>query len=108
MHGSAIKGAFRADSDIDCALLLDPGSPPMNARELMQLSGELSAEVGRPVDLGPLDFSRLIYFVEAVSQGERIYCREEPLANALVSRAYSYYARLREDRKEVEEAYHAA
>lgn len=107
LHGSFGTKTFRPDSDVDCALMLHPGQT-LTARERLQWSGDLAGELGLPVDLGLLTHQNLIYFMQAVSQGIRIYCRDETKTDALVALGYSLYARLKEDRRMVEEAYRAA
>ena len=107
VHGSFGRASFRGDSDLDCALLLYPGQT-MSATERLHLAGELSGRLAIPVDMGELTTRNLIYFVESVHNGQRILCRSDSLADALVGRAFSLYARLKEDRREVEASYYAA
>ena len=107
LHGSFGRSTFRADSDLDCAILLQPGQA-LAAKERLQLAGDLSAAAGITVDLGVMSFENLIYFVEAVHHGQRFLCKDATLADALVGRAFSLYVRLKEERKEVEAAYHVA
>ncbi len=107
LHGSIVKGGLRPDSDVDCALLLYPGCD-MASRELMTLTGELSGKLGVTLDIGVLSNRNLVYFVQAIHNGSRIFCRDESLTDALVSLAFSLYGRLKEDRREVEAAYHVA
>ena len=107
LHGSTVEGTSRPDSDVDCALLLYPDQD-MTSLELMELTGELSGRLGAPLDLGILSTRNLVYFVQAVHKGARIFCRDENRADSLVATAFSLYGRLKEDRREVEAAYHAA
>lgn len=107
LHGSIVKGGRRPDSDVDCALLLHPGRD-LSSRELMVLTGTISGHAGVTLDLGILSYRNLVYFVQAIHHGERIYCRDEALTDALVARAFSLYGKLKEDRREVEAVYHVA
>ena len=107
VHGSRLRGEHRAASDLDLAVLSDPRFS-MSTRRVVALAGELTGKLGVQVDAGILRFSNLIYYTQAVGYGRRIFCRDSSLCDALVSRAYSLYARLREDRQEVEAAYHVA
>ncbi len=107
LHGSFGKATFREDSDVDCAVLLYPGIT-LTAQERLHLEAQLGATLGVRLDLGVLTTGNLIYFIQAVHHGTRLLCRDEALADAMVGRAYSLYARLKEDRKEVEAAYRAA
>lgn len=107
LHGSFGKDSFRRDSDIDCAVLLYPNRT-MGPVELMRLSGELSGRLRARLDLGLLTARNLVYFVQAIEHGKRIFCRDDSMTDALVARAFSLYAKLREDRREVEAAYDVA
>ncbi len=107
LHGSVANGSARADSDVDCALLLVPDAV-MSARDLMMLTGELSGCLGLQLDLGIMSHRNLVYFTRAIDQGMRIFCRDAQLTDALVGRAFALYAQLRMDRQEVERAYHVA
>lgn len=107
VHGSFGKESFRPDSDVDCAILLCPGQS-MSSVELMRLSGELSGALRAKLDLGVLSYDNLIYFAQAVCKGSCIFCRDDAIADALVVRALSLYARLKEERQEVEAAYHVS
>lgn len=106
-HGSIVTTRFRADSDVDCALLFPPGHS-FNAPLRRQLEADLAVAVGRTVDVGILSSDNLVYFAETIRHGRRIFCADETLADELVGRALSLYARLKEDRRAVEAAYHAA
>jgi len=107
VHGSFGKESFRPNSDVDCAILMHPGQT-MSSVELMRLSGALSGQLRATLDLGILSGDNLVYFVQAIGYGFRIFCRDEAMTDALVARAFSLYARLREERREVEAAYHVA
>ena len=105
LHGSRLRGEHHAGSDLDLAVLPDPRFT-LSERGVATLAGELSGRLGVEVDAGILRFSNLVYYAQATGYGLRVFCRDATLCDALVSRAYSLYARLREDRKEVEAAYH--
>lgn len=107
LHGSINTDHFREDSDIDIALLPYPGQK-VSSKDILLLSGELSTRLGRPVDLGVLTTGNLVYFTEVISKGTRIFCKGGALANRMASQALCLYVSMREDRREIEEAYHAA
>jgi predicted nucleotidyltransferase len=107
LHGSFGTKAFRKDSDVDCALLLFPGET-VTPVELMHLGGELGGKTGRTIDLGIMNGRNLVYFVQAVQHGRRIFCRDVTLTERMVANAFSLYAQLREDRREIEDVYHVA
>lgn len=107
LHGSFGAPAFRKDSDVDCALLLYPGQG-ISALETMNIASRLSALLKCSLDLGVLTTRNLVYFTQAIYNGHRVLCRDESLADALVANAFSLYGKLKEDRREVDAAYHAA
>lgn len=107
LHGSFGTAAFRKDSDVDCALLLRPGQA-LSVLEKLNLESKLGALLGISLDLGVLTTHNLVYFIQAVYNGRRVLCRDESLADALVANAFSLYGKLKEDRREVDAAYHAA
>ena len=107
LHGSRLRGEHRAASDLDLALMPDPRFT-LTTRKATGLAGELGGKLGVQVDAGVLRFSNLVYYTQAVGHGRRIFCRDLSLCDALVSRSYSLYARLREDRREAEAAYRVA
>lgn len=107
LHGSFGTPAFRKDSDVDCALLLCPGQA-LSALEKLNVESRLGGLLGVSLDIGVLTTRNLVYFIQAVYNGRRVFCRDESLADALVAKAFSLYGKLKEDRREVEAAYHAA
>ncbi len=106
LHGSFGTPTFRSDSDVDCAILPYPGRG-LDAVETMRLAGELGGELGVSLDMGMLNGRNLVYFVHAVAGGTRIFCRDSALTDSLVALAFSLYAKLKEDRAEIEGVYHA-
>jgi predicted nucleotidyltransferase len=107
LHGSCVAGTERADSDLDCGLLLYPGFR-ITTLERMRMNGTASALLHRPVDIGILSPVSLVYFTRAVAGGYCLYCANKEICDMLVAHAFADYAQLREDRRAVEEAYRAA
>ena len=107
LHGSFGTPAFRKDSDVDVAILLFPGQA-LSAVERLNLESMLGGLLGVSLDLGVLTTRNLVYFIQAVHNGHRVFCRDKSLADALVAKAFSLYGKLKEDRREVEAAYHVA
>lgn len=102
--GSSARGTPRPNSDVDIALLpISPGSLPPPHRA--QLAANISAIVGREVDLGILDHRNLIYAKEACANGHCIHCRDPYHRDLFVATTLALYAKLREERQEVERAY---
>ena len=107
LHGSCVAGTERADSDLDCGLLLYPGFR-ISTLERMQMNGSASAQLHRQVDIGILSPVSLVYFIRAVAGGYCLYCANSGIRDLIVAHAFADYAQLREDRRPVEEAYCAA
>lgn len=104
--GSAATGRLRADSDIDVAVL-PRHRDPMSAADSVELTGRLVEVLGRPVDLGILTTSNVVYAKEAVATGRLIFERDHRLTARFAMLALSMYASLQEARREVLRAYAA-
>jgi len=102
--GSAFSGRLRDDSDVDFALLYKRDSRSDTVR-LGKLSVDLESILGMRVDLGRLSTRNLVYTHQAISAGTLLYQRSPELVHEFVGRALSLYLDLKQDRKEVEEAY---
>ena len=104
--GSAASGRLRSDSDIDIAVLSRKhGYLPADAR--LHLSGRLAEVLGRPVDLGVLSTSNVVYAKEAIATGRLIFERDHRVTARFAMLALSMYASLQEARREVLRAYAA-
>lgn len=104
--GSGARGALRTDSDIDLALLLDPGEK-MSSLERTDLANRLSYSLGRCVDLGLINSKNLVYAKEALFSGKQIYVRDKARAAMTAATLLGMYVRFNDDRKEVLDAYRA-
>ena len=105
--GSAAKGTMRPDSDIDIAIL--PRSDmSISLQDRLALTGSLSLGLRREVDLGIITHRNLIYASEAILAGKRILVLDPSFADQTEIRLLGEYLQFRLDRREVEEAYHAA
>ena len=105
--GSAVSGRLRDDSDIDIALLPFAGQS-IAIHERLTLAAALQQQVGRPVDLGVMTSKNLVYAYEAILKGQRLFTVDRDAVAETESRLLGGYFQLREDRHEVETAYHAA
>ena len=106
LHGSAVTGRLRDDSDIDIAILpRRPGG--MTAAERLGLAGELASIVGRPVDLGLLSTANVVFAKEVITTGCLIFERDHPAVARFAMLTLSMYASLQEARREVLRAYAA-
>ncbi|MCF6178968.1 MAG: nucleotidyltransferase domain-containing protein [Geopsychrobacter sp.] len=103
LHGSAVKGRLRAESDIDIALLFQEQSP--SASFLLELAVDLETCVGRPVHLGVLSCDSLIYATEVYRHGRELFCVDEELKDRFFMRMLSAYADFNRARREVLNAY---
>jgi uncharacterized protein len=104
LHGSAVRGEMRKDSDLDLALLLSIGSK-FSGLEKLQLSGQLEILLGNRIDLGILSNQNLVYSKEAIWNGFRIYDRHPRKTDARINLLLSMYYQYKEDVKEVLNAY---
>jgi predicted nucleotidyltransferase len=102
--GSAARGDMRADSDVDVALLPEPGVR-LAAAFLADLGGELTAVARRPVDLGVVTPDNLVYARQAVFAGRRLFCRDRVRADLAEADLLGMAAQFDYERREVAHAY---
>lgn len=106
LHGSTAKGTARPDSDVDIALLPNPGKHlPLRTR--LEFAGELESVLGCPVDLGELSTRNLIYAKEVIANGTEIFTTNRFQSDLFMATALAMYAELQQQRKEVLNAYTA-
>lgn len=105
--GSAATGQLRPDSDIDVALL-PFGEKSITLQDRLDLAAKLEPIIRRTVDIGVISPGNLIYASEAILNGIPIVVNDKNYTNAMGTRLLGSYLVLREDRREVEDAYHAA
>jgi predicted nucleotidyltransferase len=105
--GSALSGQQRDDSDIDLALMPANGCE-IPLQERLSLAAQLEVTLARPIDLGVISPRNLIYAHEAILKGRRIATFDRNYTENVETRLLGSYLQLRQDRAEVEEAYHAA
>lgn len=105
--GSAVSGRLRQDSDIDIALMpMQEGG--LSAQERLALAAELELAMGRTVDLGVVTAGNLVYASEVILKGRRVWTRDAGHVASVETRLVGCYLQFRHDRREVEDAYHAA
>lgn len=95
---------MRPDSDIDIAVLIDAGAD-ISLTERIRISSELEQCINRPIDLGVLTTHNLIYAREAIMTGVCIFCRNNFQRDLFAATVLGLYLQLREERKEIENAY---
>ena len=104
--GSGARGRLRPDSDLDLALL------PLRGRVIapedrLSLAADLEELAGRPVDVGVLSTTNLVYAKEAVAHGVLLLERDPSARACFAMLVLSMYASLQESRREVLHAYAA-
>jgi predicted nucleotidyltransferase len=96
--GSQAKGTVRPDSDIDLAVLARDPIPAMHRFELAQ---ELAIQLYRDVDLVDLRTASTVMRMQVLSTGTCLDAPDEPARREFEMYAYSDYARLNEERREI-------
>lgn len=104
--GSAVDNRLREDSDIDLAILMDPGKG-LGASRRMNLISELSFKFTRIVDIGEISSSNLIYAREALLKGIPVYMKDSDKVFLYRANLLGMYIQYNLDRKEVLNAYRA-
>jgi len=106
IHGSAVTGNLRSDSDLDIAILPVQGVR-ITVQERMAIGGDLESLIGRPVDIGIISTNNLVYAKEVVEHGELLFTRNAFFSECFLSTCLSMYVDLQQDRREVLYAYTA-
>jgi len=96
--GSMGKGTARPGSDIDLAVLARDQIPNLRRFELAQ---ELATQLHRDVDLVDLRTASTVMRMQVISTGECLDATDEPARREFEMYAYSDYARLNEERREI-------
>jgi predicted nucleotidyltransferase len=96
--GSQAKGTARPDSDIDLAVLARDPIPAMRRFELAQ---DLAIQLHREVDLVDLRSASTVMRMQVVSTGECLNAPNESARREFEMYAYSDYARLNEERRDI-------
>ena len=91
LHGSTAKGPARPDSDVDIALLPNPGEHlPLKTR--LGFAEELESVLGSPVDLGELSTRNLVYAKEVIENGKELFTHNRFQSDLFMATALSMYA----------------
>lgn len=96
--GSAERGAVRPDSDIDLAILTQEALPELRRFELAQ---DLAIQLHRDVDLVDLRSASTVMRMQILSTGTCLASQDEQARREFEMYAYSDYARLNEERREI-------
>jgi uncharacterized protein len=100
LHGSAAKGAMHPASDIDLALLLRPGCA-LPVMERLNLAADLELVFSRPVDLGLLSLTNVVYAAQVAAHGRRLFSRDVLQSDRFLAQALSEYAELQASRRPI-------
>ena len=96
--GSQAKGTARPASDIDLAILSREPMPNLRRFELAQ---ELATQLHRDVDLVDLRTASAVMKMQVLSTGVCLVSQDESARREFEMYAYSDYARLNEERREI-------
>jgi predicted nucleotidyltransferase len=96
--GSQAKGTARPASDIDLAILSREPMPNLRRFELAQ---ELATQLHRDVDLVDLRTASAVIKMQVLSTGACLDSQDESARREFEMYAYSDYARLNEERREI-------
>lgn len=96
--GSAERGAVRPDSDIDLALFSREALPELRRFELAQ---DLAIQLHRDVDLVDLRSASTVMRMQIISTGTCLTSVDEQARREFEMYAYSGYARLNEERRDI-------
>lgn len=104
--GSAVSGRLRPDSDVDLAVMPEPGHF-FDASRMIELAAEATLALGRDVDPGLLSSRNLVYAREALLTGERIFSRDDFRADLSAATLLGLYDGFQTERREVLDAFTA-
>lgn len=96
--GSQAKGTARLASDVDLAILSRVALSELRRFELAQ---ELATQLHRDVDLVDLRSASTVMRMQVISTGECLNAPGESARREFEMYAYSDYARLNEERREI-------
>lgn len=102
--GSAGTRYERKDSDLDLAVLTEN---PLDNLARWELAESIARLVSRDVDLIDLIRAAPPIRMQIIQEGQRIYCRDEMVANLFEANSMTQYQHLNEERREVVESFKA-
>lgn len=106
LFGSTVAGTPRSDSDVDIALMLEPGSR-LEAVDRWKLAGALGREFGRVVDIGIIDSRNLVYANQVLTTGRRLFARDSASVGLYECALLGMYLSFVQERREIVNAYRA-
>jgi predicted nucleotidyltransferase len=106
LHGSAVKGTMRPESDLDLAILPVAGAS-LDVERQLDLAARVAAVTGRQADIGILGTANLVYSKEVIVHGKLLFTKDSLHSGTRLALFLSLYADLQQSRKEVLRAYAA-
>ncbi len=104
LFGSRATGSAAPASDVDLAVL---APVPLDVEQLAVARERLAERLGRDVDLVDLGRASTVMRAQVVSTGRLLLDADPPLRERFETTAYSAYARLNEERREILERIHS-
>lgn len=104
LHGSYAKGNARNDSDIDIAIIPEPGLA-FSSSELALIATDLTMLLRKTVDVGLITSANLVFAKEALENGIPLFVRSKYYLDMMRMTLLSMYVGFCEDRKEVVNAW---
>jgi uncharacterized protein len=96
LFGSMAKGTFHTESDIDIAYLSD--NKVLDKYEIFIISQDLSAKLGRDVDLMDLNQASTVFQAQVIHTGKVVYCTDEQKKAQYELKTLKMYTKLNKER----------
>ena len=96
--GSTVSGQTHAESDVDLAFLAPRALAPVPRFELQE---RLAVALGRDVDLLDLRAASTVMRMQVIAHGRALFVADVREAERFADYAFSAYARLNEERREI-------
>ena len=98
IFGSAAKGNFTNDSDIDIAILLQS---PIEKHLLAHIKDQLSLQLNRDVDVIDLNASSQVFQYEILSTAKKIETSDQSTVDQLEAKMIAMYLEFQDMRKDL-------
>ena len=104
LHGSASSNTMRQDSDIDIALLMDPGKN-LTSKNLFYFCAEIGFLLNAVIDIAEISTNNLIFAKEVIFTGKRFFVKSKTVADLRICSILGMYYNFKEEQKVVIDAY---
>jgi predicted nucleotidyltransferase len=105
LHGSATTDYFRHQSDIDLALLFQPGIRTRLNSVIQICHVSIESVTGHPPHFSILSSKNVVFAKEVVTKGELLLCPDPYICKSFTMHTLSMYAVLNDERKQILEQY---